>query len=102
MMEQTYSIDSYASRFEDAVREYTVNVSQHMVKIKEELGTAEESESEDTVVRKEELLDELLEIVESIDHAKGESSQHQTTMQYLLIYLEDKMKPTYNWYLLQQ
>ena len=48
-----------------------MNVSQHMVKIKQELETAEQSGDDDSVARKEELLEELLEIVESIDHAKG-------------------------------
>ena len=62
-----------ARRFEEAVREYTVNVSQHMVKIKQELETTEQSGSKESVARKEELLEELLEIVENIDNAKGES-----------------------------
>ena len=43
-----------------------------MVKIKQELETAEQSGEEDAVARKEELLEELLEIVENIDNAKGE------------------------------
>ena len=42
-----------------------------MVKIKQALEAEEQSGSGDTLARKEQLLEELLEIVESIDNAKG-------------------------------
>lgn len=58
-------------RFEEAVKHYTVNVSQEMLRIKEELERKDDVGSTETVARKEELLEELLEIVENIDNAKG-------------------------------
>ena len=63
-------------RFEEAVRQYTVNVGEHMFKIKEELESQEGPEDTSLVSRKEELLDELMEIVENIDHAKGQAIIH--------------------------
>lgn len=59
------------NRFEEAVKHYTINVSGHMRTIKEELENQENPEDADAPSRKEELLEELLEIVENIDHAKG-------------------------------
>lgn len=63
-------------RFEEAVKHYTVNVSQHMVKIKAELESQTESDTAALLQKKENLLDELLEIVENIDNAKGRYLPH--------------------------
>ena len=57
-----------------------------MVGIKEQLEKASESEAD--VNRKEELLDELLEIVENIDNAKG-STISLPGLQFYLLLLQD-------------
>ena len=59
-------------RFEEAMKHHMVNVPEHMLKIKQALEVPGAEEDSEEVERKEGLLEELLEIVENIDHAKGQ------------------------------
>lgn len=53
------------------MKHHTMNVGDHMVRIKQALDVPGSEEDTEEVERKEGLLDELLDIVENIDHAKG-------------------------------
>ena len=57
------------------MKQHLVNVPEHMLKIKQALEVPGAEEDLEEVERKEGLLEELLEIVENIDHAKGETPQ---------------------------
>ena len=59
----------HTCRFEEAVKQYTVDLTERMVKIKNTLDNKEESP--ESVNEKEALLDELIEIVDNIDYARG-------------------------------
>ena len=69
-------------RFEEAMKHHMVNVPEHMLKIKQALEVPGAEEDVEEVERKEGLLEELLEIVENIDHAKGEGPTCITTLTY--------------------
>jgi hypothetical protein len=67
------------------MKHYTVNVGEHMVKIKQALEVPGDAEDLEEVSRKEGLLEELLEIVENIDHAKGERAQNCPTFHSIFV-----------------
>ena len=53
------------------MKHYTVDVSERMKAIKHTLDEHDAEESEELVRKKEALLEELIEIVENIDYARG-------------------------------
>ena len=53
------------------MKHYTVDISQRMKAIKATLDEHDAEESEELVRKKEALLEELIEIVENIDYARG-------------------------------
>lgn len=58
-------------RFEEAMQHYTMDFVRQMETIKTALDSEEATESEEAVQEKERLLEELMEIVEHIDYARG-------------------------------
>lgn len=60
-----------ALRFEEAVQHYTMDVVKRMTDIKQVLDKTSGEETEESVAQKEKVLEELVEIVENIDYARG-------------------------------